>query len=287
MIRKRTVGELLRQGIELMGKKPDAVLAAEVLMAYCLGVTREKLFIDAQAVPSYQIGENFLRLATAHARGEPVAYLTGSKEFYGLDFKVDRRVLIPRPETELLVDLVVEKSLLYPDGCRVLDVGTGSGCIAVAVAKLNQKVKVVACDVSESALAVARENAVRHGVEQVVKFVCSDLMSAISGYFDLIVANLPYIGREKFNFFSKEALEYEPELALFGGSDGLDLYRRLFGQVSMLRRKPRFLIGEFGFLQGDDIRKLLSRYFPQAKVEIKSDYASIERVFVVEFPCHK
>jgi len=279
-----TVGDLIRQGIELMGGKPDAALAAEVMMAHCLGMTREKLFIDERLVPGKDVGGRFLRMADAHARGEPVAYLTGVKEFYGLDFMVDRRVLIPRPETEHLVDIVLEKAEQFPDGCRVLDVGTGSGCIAVTIAKRDKRVKVVAGDVSADALEVAKINAARHGVDCDIKFICSDLMAGIKGHFDVIAANLPYIGRNTFNFVSREASEYEPEVALYGGADGLELYRRLFGQVAKRKQKPRFFIGEFGFLQGDNLRELLYEHFPDATVGIKSDYATIERVFVIEFP---
>jgi|WetSurMetagenome_2_1015567.scaffolds.fasta_scaffold65286_2 release factor glutamine methyltransferase len=279
-----TIREALVSAGERLKGLPDSGLASEVLLAHCLGIGREKLFRDIDSPAEDAFIARFLELADRHAGGEPVAYLTGLKEFYGMEFFVDHRVLIPRPETEHLIDEVLIKAAQIGEGCRILDVGTGSGCIAVTVAKKCMGSRVTAGDISEDALEVARLNAVRHGVQDRIEFVRSDLMDGIDGPFDIIAANLPYIGKEKYNFISREAAEFEPDVALFGGSDGLELYRRLFAQIRDSSWKPRYLFGEFGFLQGDELRALLTIYFGGAKWEIKSDYASIERLFMVEFP---
>jgi len=279
-----TIREVLSIAKERLNGVPDSVLASEVLFAHCLGISRDRLFMDIERPVDGVAVTKCLDVVDRHARGEPVAYLTGLKEFHGLDFFVDGRVLIPRPETEHLVDEVLEKAAEIGGGCRILDVGTGSGCIAVTVAKKSPDSKVVAGDISEDALEVARFNSVRHGVQDRIEFIRADLMEGIRGPFDIVVSNLPYIGKEKFNCVSREAVDYEPGVALFGGLDGLDLYRRLFIQVRDSAWKPRCFIGEFGFLQGEDLRMMLDCFFPDAKWEIKSDYASIERLFMVEFP---
>jgi len=215
--------------------------------------------------------------------GEPVAYLIGKKEFYGLDFFVDDSVLIPRPETELLVANVIEFCKGESGGVRILDIGTGSGAIAIALAKSLPQARVTAVDISEDALKVAYANARVHGVYDRVDFVRSDLLSNVDGSFDVVVANLPYIGLESNNFVSRETLEFEPHIALFGGNDGLDLYRKLFDQINAMEWRPKLLLGEFGFTQADLMRKLLDKFFIQQQCLIQKDYASIERIFMVTF----
>ncbi|MBU0667639.1 peptide chain release factor N(5)-glutamine methyltransferase [Patescibacteria group bacterium] len=272
-----TVSEILRK----TGHKD--VLGVELLLAHSLNVGRERLFSHPeQEIDSMEL-QVFQDLFNRFCDGEPVAYLVGKKEFYGLDFLVNDSVLIPRPETELLVDKVMEFCKEESGGVRILDIGTGSGAIAVALAKNLPRARVIACDISAEALEVAKENAQMHGVADRTSFVKSDLLANVEGDFDVVVANLPYIGEKSNNFVSKETLNYEPHVALFGGDDGLDLYRKLFVQIVGLEWRPKLLLGEFGFLQADAMRELLNKYFVQQGWSIEKDYASIERIFVVTF----
>ncbi len=257
-------------------------MAIEVLLAYCMEVSKEKLFLSQDQDLPVDVEQKFYTLLQRFDRGEPVAYLVKNKEFYGLDFYVDQRVLTPRPETELLVDKVLE----FARGrgqLRILDVGTGSGCIAIALAKNLPLAEVHGSEVSEEALEVAAINAEKHGLAERVKFIQANLLTGISESYDVIVANLPYIGTEQFNLVSKETKEFEPSIALFGGKNGLFLYEKLFSEINESVWKPSLLLGEFGFLQGDVMRELLDQYFQDGQKYILNDYASIERVFMVYF----
>lgn len=222
--------------------------------------------------------------------GEPVEHITNQKEFYGLDFFVDNRVLIPRPETEMLVEKVLEflreGRSLGSSGFRLIDVGTGSGNISVSIAKTflddgGQIAMFEAVDVSEEALEVAKLNRDQHGLEHVVQIYQSDLLEGVDdgGEFDVIVANLPYIGEVKNRFVSREAEEFEPNVALFGGDNGLELYKKMFQQITDKNVKFKLLLGEFGFAQTEDMEGLLSNYFDHYSIE--KDLAGIDRIFIV------
>ena len=260
----------------------DGDLAIEVLMAYCLDISKEQLFMSLDQGVTVEVQNEFSLLLDRFVEGEPVSQLVNNKEFYGLDFYVDKNVLTPRPETELLVEKVME----YCNGrgkLRIIDVGTGSGCIAIAIGKSLDDVIVSGSDVSEEALKIAAINAKRHGLSDKIKFIQSDLLDSIEGEFDVVVANLPYIGTEKYNFVSADVKKYEPNVALFGGDNGLRLYEKLFNELRLKSWKPKLLLGEFGFLQGEEMRLLLNKYFEKEKVFIINDHASIERVFMVYF----
>jgi release factor glutamine methyltransferase len=264
----------------------EAFLAAEVLLAHVLGRSREEIFVyNGDKVSDKELGA-FKGLFERFYKGEPVAYLINKKEFFGLDFYVDGNVLIPRPETEILVEKVIDfvkKSDNGEELVSVLDLGTGCGNIALSIAKNLNNVHVTAADVSANALEVAKKNAVNFGVQHKVDFVYSDLLENVAGEFDVVVANLPYIGERKHRYISKEAQEYEPSVALFGGENGLTLYERLFRQMVEHEWKPELFLGEFGFLQGDEVKGLLSNYFSGKEWCIEKDLASIERIFMVRF----
>ena len=307
------IKEAINLGVERLKGIPENRLAAEVLLAHCLGLRKEEIFTNQDT----QIDENkekkFFEMIARHVEGEPIAYITHKKEFYGLDFYVDSRVLIPRPETELLIDEVLKRitslgiprpPIETPKGINlqnptepaaqsipleILDMGTGSGCITIALSKKLPKARFMATDISEDALEVAEKNATKHNVLGRIDFVGANLLGNVNGQFDIIVANLPYIGEKKFNTVSKEVKKYEPYVALFGGDNGLQIYERLFKQICERDWRPRFLIGEFGFEQGEEMRKILNKYFPEDSIEIVKDYASIERLFVIVFspPYHE
>lgn len=269
------------------GSSDDLKLAADVLLAHVLNKTGEELFMNYGCEVEERDERRFWECLSRHYRGEPVAYLINNKQFFGLDFYVDKNVLIPRPETEILV----EKVLDFAKKCEaeddigllsVLDVGTGCGNIAVSLAKNIQDVHVTAVDISAEALEVAKKNALTHGVFSKVDFMVSDLLCNVHGEFDVLVVNLPYIGIEKCNFVSKEAYDYEPHVALFGGTDGLGLYEDLFKQIKEKNMNPALILGEFGFLQAEKMSELLAKYFGFVNFVIEKDLASIERVFMIK-----
>ncbi len=252
-------------------------LEKEVLLANLLGRSREFLISNSDYEVSNEQSERFYSLIRSHDRGVPVAYLIKHKEFYGLPFFVDSRVLIPRPETEFLVDKILELVDEDPGLKRVVDIGTGSGNIACSVAKHAKGVEIFATDVSDKALEVAKMNAKKLNV--IVSFIKSDLLNELKQMqFDIIVANLPYIGTSTNSFISKETQEHEPHVALFGGEDGLELYEKLFDQVENFK----YLMGEVGFMHREALEKLFKNYFPDSKCEILKDLAGLDRYFIIK-----
>jgi release factor glutamine methyltransferase len=240
-------------------------LDAELLLAAVLGVDRARLVLDARLVLAADRGAHLRELVARRARREPVAYILGIKEFRWLEVHVDPRVLIPRPETELLV----ESALDLPEGVRVVDVGAGSGAVALAVKSERPDLSVTGVDVSAGAVAVACENAARLGVD--VSFVVGDLLAGIPC--DAVLANLPYVaaGTE----LAPEITRYEPAGALFAGPDGLDVIRRLVARLESVA----FVALEIGVDQADAVEGLL-RDAGFAEVERRRDLAGHERVVV-------
>ncbi len=277
------IQELLQKARINTGPEGDH-LGSELLLAFVLDKNREYLLAHGDEDVSAPMLDNFEKLFSRMIAGEPVAYLINKKEFYGLDFFVDRRVLIPRPETEHLVEKILEFSTQTPSALKILDVGTGSGCIAVSLARNIASAQVAGVDISDEALEVARLNADRHGLTSRMRFFSSNLLTAVDEPFDIVVANLPYIGEKRFSFVSKSAYDYEPHVALFGGDDGLGLYVKFFEQLSQKSWRPRLLLGEFGFLQRDELVALFQKFFPDDKIRFEQDYAHIDRMFVVEWP---
>lgn len=276
-----------------------ACLDAEVLLGFALGVSREDLLRDSVSGEVSETEQKvFLKYCDEVASGRPVAHVTGSKEFYGLDFFVDERVLVPRPETEMIVDEVL--GWLEARGVedqerevRLLDVGTGSLNIATAIVKGYGHVFAHAVDVSESALEVARMNRQNHGLETHVQVYQSDLLESVEERdFDVIVANLPYIGEVRNRNLADSVGKFEPSEALFGGHDGLELYKKLIQQILEKKMEFDLFVGEFGHGQAKAMRGLLSKFFEQGdsgksgdfgyEWEIKNDLAGIPRIFVVK-----
>lgn len=278
-----TIGEILKSARGLWQNGSPDMIGVEALLCHFLSTGKEDLIKNVdQEVDNEKVAE-FMAFVHRLHEGEPLSYLISNKEFYGLDFFVDKRVLTPRPETEQMVEIAANILKNEPLLRSVLDIGTGSGCIAVTLAKFFPRLEVMATDVSSLALEVARINAETHEVVSRIRFVESDLLEMVKARYDIVLANLPYIGTEKFNFVSKEAVTYEPHVALFGGKDGLFLYEKLFSQIMANDWKPKYLLGEFGFLQGERVRELLGEYFGEYDWRIFMDLASIERGFVVDF----
>jgi release factor glutamine methyltransferase len=237
----------------------------DVLLADVTGRTAAWLFahgeerIDAAPVEA---------LVQRRMDGEPLQYIRGKADFFGREFFVDDRVLIPRPETELLVEAAIARA---PNGARVLDVGSGSGCIAITIERERQDVEVTSIDISIAALAVAKRNARSH--QSNVRFAASDAFEAIRGEFDLIVANPPYIPRRDYEQLDPEVRDNEPQLALTPGPRGTEIIERILAA----RRAPIVMI-EIGFGQLADLRGVASGY---EIVQVINDLAGIERVVVL------
>lgn len=279
------VSQLLREGAFRLSPRSDGPLCSRVLLAFVIGISQESLVARSADVILPEHGQRFFSLIERCFSGVPLAYLVQRKEFYGLDFYVDERVLIPRPETELLVDEVLkvfQSDLSFShELATIADIGTGSGCIAVSLASRLSSVRFLAVDISADALDVARQNISSHQFFDRIELFQSDLLSTICDReIDIVVANLPYIGEEKFRFIESDVEKNEPHVALFGGSNGLQLYTKLFQQILAMSHRPKYLLGEFGFAQGEELRLLLNQFFDR-NWKIVEDGAGIERIFVV------
>jgi release factor glutamine methyltransferase len=257
-------------------------LDAEVLLAYVLGQDRAWLYTHPEYVLPPSHVDAYRSLVSRRARREPVGYLTGRKEFYGLDFVVNSDVLIPRPETEHLVQRAIEWAAASSSLLVIADVGTGSGAIAVTLAVHLPRAHVVASDTSLPALAVARHNAVRHGVADRVHPLQADLLASLKGPLNLIVANPPYLSQAELAVAPPEVACWEPRAALHGGPDGTAVIRRLLDMASTRLSSDAALILEIGADQGSQVADLAHSYFPGAEVQIASDYARRDRLLVVQ-----
>ncbi len=261
-------------------------LDAEVLLAHALGTDRTGLYTRLHVPLSLEQQETFRVLFQRRMQREPLQYITGVREFWSLEFKVDLRVLIPRPETEVVVETalrLLSQSAIRNPQSAILDIGTGSGCIAIVLAKELPQAEVWATDVSADALAVAGENARHHGVAERIRFLQGDLFSPLAGKedgFDLIVANPPYIARPELAALQPEVRDWEPLAALDGGPDGLDFYRRLLHEGPTYLRTGGWLVMEIGHGQGTAVLRLARERRDLADCRCVSDYAAGERVVI-------
>jgi release factor glutamine methyltransferase len=233
-------------------------LDAELLLAEALGVDRARLVLDSESALSPGSLETFEALLLRRVAREPVAYILGRRDFRRITLAVDRRVLIPRPETELLVEV----GLGLPSSVRVADVGTGSGCLAIACTHQHRSATFIAIDISPEALAVARANADRHAVSGRIEFRPGDLLEPVAGEppFDLIVSNPPYIPTGRIATLEAGVRDYEPHAALDGGPDGLRLVSRLIDQAIPLLKPGGHLILEIGTEQEEPVRALIEAH---------------------------
>jgi release factor glutamine methyltransferase len=222
----------------------------------------------------------FESLVTRRVQREPLAYITGRREFYGIEFECTRAALIPRPETELLVDLALAEIQERGAGLSVVDVGTGSGAIAVSIATGSLGTHVVATDASSKALALALRNAKGAGVADRVEFVHCDLLAAM-GAFDLVVANLPYVSEGEWQALAPELREWEPRNALVGGKRGTEVIERLLEQAAAHLRPGGVLGLEIGDTQGVCLTALARGCFPEGDIHVRTDLAGLDRMLVV------
>ncbi len=278
---------------------PSHALAAELLLMHALDRDRTWLYTHPEAPLDSNVAGNYFALVARRAAGEPVQYLTGKQEFWGLEFEVTPAVLIPRPETELVVEVALERlaerGIKIDSGAgasgeplRIADVGTGSGCLAVALARELPHAEILATDISVAALDVARRNAARHAVSDRLHFLQTNLLEAVSLSplatrhaplrFDLIVSNPPYIARDEAASLPREVRDYEPSEALFPGPTGIEMYARLIEQAALLLSTGGILVLELGYGSSERVREMFHAQQRWHKVSIANDLAGIPRV---------
>jgi release factor glutamine methyltransferase len=282
----------LAQGVARLeaARVPSAALAAELLLLHVFRRDRTWLYAHPEDTLSAVQHAEYASLLERRAQGVPVQYLTGRQEFWGLEFEVDTSVLIPRPETEHLIEVTLERlGERRSAPLSVADVGTGSGCLAVALAHELPLARIVATDISTGALQVAGRNASRHGVGDRITFVQANLLQpylrdagAAAPAFDLIVSNPPYVGRSERPGLQREVVEHEPQQALFAGEEGLDIYPQLIAQAGQLLRPGGTFVVELGYGLAARVAALIAEHTCWSHVGATNDLAGIPRVLAAE-----
>lgn len=266
-------------------------LESGMLMAHLLGCPRTHLYTDRDRTLGDKETQRYFAMVDKRLKGNPIHYIIGHREFMGLDFYVDENVLIPRPDTEVLVEYVIKYGKDKDSDClKILDIGTGSGAIAISLAKYIEKARITAVDVDNSALLVAKKNGIIHGVEDRIDFIQGDLFTPLinsqrnhKGYsteFDIMVSNPPYIPRRDIEGLDSQVKDYEPLKALDGGWDGLDFYRRLAeGAPRVLRRGGLWAV-EVGYNQAHGVAAILRAQGHYDDIRFAKDLAGYYRVVV-------
>jgi release factor glutamine methyltransferase len=295
---KTGIAELREAGV------PSFTLSAELLLLHVATRDRTWLYSHPEENLPQEITDRFFALIARRAAGEPTQYLAGKQEFWGLEFEVTPDVLIPRPETEHVIEVALDRLALRElragrpqktigEGLQIADIGTGSGCIAIALAKELPKAEFVATDISRAALEVAGRNAVRHGVGERIRFVQGDLLdrsgeeritsgeTAAPLLFDLVVSNPPYIGRREAPTLAREVRDHEPEIALFAGEEGYELYGNLISQSATNLNPGGILVLELGHDSLPAVQPLLDAA-NWTRVGVTNDLAGIPRVIAAQ-----
>lgn len=281
-----TIREILRQAESAISSQgiTDARVEAEILLMHCLGAERATLYARLEeSLPPQKVTE-FQHLVEQRLKRRPGAYITGRCRFYDIDLYIDERALIPRPETELLVESVIQfadQRFSREQPFLVADVGTGSGAIAVALALHLPQARIYATDISPGALEVARINLHRQGLEEMVELLQGDMLEPIPVPVDIMVANLPYVRDSDIAGLIPEIRDFEPELALSAGLDGLDKIRLLMAQAKKKLRPHGLILLEIGYGQGPAVVELARSHFPGAELDLIPDLAGIDRILIV------
>lgn len=280
-----TVFEALNWGTHYLKNQriQNPRLQAELLLAHSMGLKREGLYLRFPHQMAKEEEEKFKRLILRRVSGEPLQYLLGYQEFWSIQFKVDSRVLIPRPETEHLVEEAI--SILsknnFESSPLVLELGTGCGAIAISLARELKGIRIIATDLSKEAIEVAKENAKDSGVIHQITFLVGDLFEFFSPFkrpFDLILSNPPYIQDSEIDRLAREIKDHEPLIALKGGKDGLDFYRRIISQAPRYLKKGGWLLLELGEGQGEKVSELFKSTGEFKNPILLKDLSGIERV---------
>jgi release factor glutamine methyltransferase len=277
----------------LMGKGIDSPrLSAELLLSDILGLKRIELYTQHDKPVAQKELDKLHNLVKRAGQHEPIAYLIGKTEFYSMELDVSPDCLIPRPETELLVQRAIEflrdqrhkSGVLSPEsGVYICDLCTGCGCIAVAIARNFPNARIIATDISSSALEIAANNIKKHNLQDRITLLSGDLFEPVipqldTGKFDLIVSNPPYVSAVEYEKLDKNVKEYEPRLALFAGVDGLDIYRRIIEKVDDFLKNDSALIMEIGYSQGPAIREMLDKSGIFSDIKIEKDFSNNDRI---------
>lgn len=256
-------------------------LDAEVLLSSCLKRDRTSLFTHSKDQLTEKELKEFRQLVERRKHGEPVAYITGKKEFWSLLFEVNKHVLIPRPETEILVEEVLKIcSRTGASSPRILEIGTGSGAISVALASELKDAKIVATDVSLEAITVALRNARNNGVEAQISFLSGNLFQPVSGVFNIIASNPPYISKDEYKHLPFEVRGFEPESALLAGVEGVEIHGEIIKGGASFLKAGGWLLMEIGARQKDQIENMLKESHLYDNITFKDDYAGIPRVAI-------
>jgi len=274
-----------KEQLQTIGKNLKSKLEAEILVCFVLSKSKEWLIANlGQEFPKNKI-KKLNKLVKRRLAYEPIAYLTNLKEFYGLNFKVNKTILIPRPETELLVNLAL-KAIKKQDFENIIELGTGSGCISIAIANNSPKTKILATDICKQALKIALFNAKKHKVANKIRFFQSDLFanSKLPRKYDLIYANLPYLDNDMKNLLkspNSKALKFEPRKALAGGIDGTDIYQRLFKEIKEKDIQFKLMLIEIGEQHSNKIKRLAKQAFSDKTIKIIKDLANKDRILKI------
>lgn len=272
-----------RRLLESIGSD-EAPLESELLLMHAMHVDRVRLFQRLNDPLAPRVEQRFRRFLDRRAAHEPTAYIIGTREFFGLEFEVTRAALIPRPETEVLVQIAAEWSRRNRPGAPVTiaDVGVGCGTIAVALATELPNARIIAIDTSKRALALALRNSERHGVAERIEFVHGSILAPLGQRkVDVIASNLPYVRTGDWQELPPEIRDYEPKSALDGGPDGLRLIRRLLKQAPDHLTPGGALFAEIGDAEGADATSAARRSFPDARIEVRPDLAGLDRVLCI------
>jgi release factor glutamine methyltransferase len=259
----------------------DAPLEGELLLGHALKISRTQLYLDLDHELSPRQEQTLWRLVERRLNGEPTAYITTHREFYGLDFYVDPRVLVPRPESELLVEIALGLAQNHPLS-TIADIGTGCGAIAISLALELPQVKIYATDISAPALKVALVNCQKYGVIDRVRLLHGDMLDPLPEPVDLIIANLPYVKESEI-----DGVKFEPQLALDGGSDGTERIRQLCRQAGSKLRPGGSLLLEIGQGQREAVTALLNTLLPDGEIEVTPDLSGIDRVIRLSLTASK
>lgn len=272
------INNWLKEATEKLKKHSitSAALDAEVLLSFIMKKSREYILSHPETVLMEEQIKSLNQLIDRRKKGEPVAYLINQKEFFGLDFYVNKNVLVPRPETELLVEAVlshVKNDFSY----TIADIGTGSGCIAVALANKLPKARIFATDISRQALAVAEKNAKTYKVESQIEFRHGNLVDALEIPVDTIVANLPYLPKSEY----KKEISFEPDQALYSKNEGMEYLETIMKQAPSKLNRDGAMILEIHPPQSTEIKKIAQEIFPTANIQIEQDLAGKERIISI------
>lgn len=284
-----TIAEAIQEGARRLQATgvSEARRTAGVLLGHVLGFDRTHLFTRSNEAIDGSRYQEYLRLIERRAAGEPLQYILGHQEFYGLDFIVTSAVLIPRPETEFLVERVIDLAhKSEPSAPLIVDACTGSGCIAVTLAVNLPRARVIATDISSAAIEVAQLNAVRHAVDERSEFLAGDLLAPLDGRglenaVDILASNPPYVAEGRPELIQREVREWEPATALFGGADGLRFYRRLLVDGLRYVKPGGYLVCEIGYTQLDAITELIAASGWQL-LDVTHDLQGIPRTLAVK-----